>query len=191
MLLNTVSLDYTNKFTSWSPLNYCCMCRSALGPEDSPNRIKTRWGNKQLKNGSVKGSWMKPSSRKAQNQQCHSIVCAVPFWPGSTGRERSLLVHSSSDTEQGWSQAWLFPKDTFCVLEAAQLKASPSDFESQLGSVLHQAWEWDPAAERNTNLNLLQQLRRVHVSGQHWNLSQSLWKEKPKRISHWQQSPCA
>lgn len=110
MLLNTVSLDYTNKFTSWSPLNYCCTCRLALGPEDSPNRIKSRWGNKQLKNGSVKGSWMKPSSRKAQNQQCHSIVCAVPFWPGSTGRERSLLMHSSSDTEQGWSQAWLFPK---------------------------------------------------------------------------------
>jgi len=42
MLPNNFSLDYTNKFTSWSLLNYCYVCISALGPENSPNRIKRR-----------------------------------------------------------------------------------------------------------------------------------------------------
>lgn len=145
MLLNTVSLDYTNKFTSWSLLNYCYTCRSAPGPEDSQNRIKTRQGNKQLKNGSVKGSWIKASSRKAQNQQCHSIIRAVPFWPGSTAHERPQLGHSSSHTEQRWPQAWLFPKGHVLCAAASSYESfslrlrasvgispSPSGDEAQL-----------------------------------------------------------
>lgn len=70
MLLNTVSLDYTNKVTSWSLLNYCYTCRSALGAGDSQNRIKTRWGNEQIKNGSVEGTGIKPSTKKAWKQLC-------------------------------------------------------------------------------------------------------------------------
>lgn len=148
LLNNTVSLDYTNKVTSWSPLNYYYTCRSALSPEDSQNRIKTRQGKKQLKRGSVEGTWIKPRGIKAQNQQYHSTVCAVPFWSASPEHERSLLVLTSPTQSTGDPRHGHFPKDTFCVLQPAQLKASPSDFELPLGLILHPVWEWETQQQK-------------------------------------------